>query len=850
MKDHIFYLGSMIIPENRIYLERPRIHNLLQSALESPIITISAGAGYGKTQAVYSFLQKYDMEAIWMQFSERDNLKTHFWENCTATVAMFDGQFAARLQEIGFPETEEQFVKYFSLAESKFSPDKRELVVFDDFHLIRDRSVLQFFRRFAHASSPKRTTILISRTEPDIGMIGLLSKGLVVHIGEEDLRFTEKETAQYFQILDIPLSSQNVSEIYNDTGGWPFALHLVGLSLKKVPHHEQMARASMKLNIFRMIENEIFLDVPEKLQRFLIRLSLIDYLSEDLVSILAGDDTLVDEMEQISSFIHRDIYTNAYQIHRLFRDYLQQRQSILTEEERRDTWLKAARWCEKNDYRMDAVSYYNKAEDYESIVWIVCRSPMQIPFNEAKTFLDVYSHAPPGLLEQIAPYHFQHSRLLLSAGRYDEAITEINERVKKYSALPPSDFNNRVLSGAYLALGIAGYLMLPWTDRCDFDVLLEKADHYYCLSPYEESGLVTSVSLDAWASRVGTARKGAMEEYIETLTRAIPHAANVLNGFMYGLDDLAEGELRFYQGDLKIAEQLIRQALKKAEAQNQYGVRNRALFYLLRIGVAKGDFEKIQNALEHLEMQLGMNDPSRFITYDIVLGWYYSLLGRPQFIVNWLKSDFTKGTLAFFHENFGNFIKTKICYAGKRYHELLSFLEKTPAPHATLFEKLEMKVLEAVCEYQIPNKDASLSALKEAYDLALPNGLTMPFIELGKDMRTLTAAAMRKRKCGLPREWLEMIHRKSMTYAKRLTLVISKYEKANDTDKEWNAALSSREIEVLNDLYQGLSRSEIAAAHGLSINTVKMIGRSVYSKLGGNNLVDVIRIALERKLIK
>jgi LuxR family maltose regulon positive regulatory protein len=212
MKDHIFFRGSAITFPHQIYLERPRVHSLLQNALQSPVVMISAGAGYGKTQAVYSFLQKYDIETSWIQISERDNLPTRFWENCAHTASMYNSQFATRLLEIGFPETDDQFAKYLSVTEDEFSSNKRNFVVFDDLHLVKEKSVLQFFRRFAHTPFPKRTTILISRTEPDINMLGLLSKGLAVSIGEEELRFTEEETAQYFQLLNIPLSSQNVSK--------------------------------------------------------------------------------------------------------------------------------------------------------------------------------------------------------------------------------------------------------------------------------------------------------------------------------------------------------------------------------------------------------------------------------------------------------------------------------------------------------------------------------------------------------------------------------------------------------------------------------------------------------------
>jgi LuxR family maltose regulon positive regulatory protein len=61
--------------------------------------------------------------------------------------------------------------------------------------------------------------------------------------------------------------------------------------------------------------------------------------------------------------------------------------------------------------------------------------------------------------------------------------------------------------------------------------------------------------------------------------------------------------------------------------------------------------------------------------------------------------------------------------------------------------------------------------------------------------------------------------------------------------------LSARETDVLNDLYNGLSRSEIAANHNLSINTVKMVLNTIYAKLNANSVADVIRTALDRKLI-
>jgi LuxR family maltose regulon positive regulatory protein len=749
---------------------------------------------------------------------------------------------------IGFPETDEQFAKLLAIPEDELSPSEKHVLVFDDFHLIEDKSVLRFFKRLTQTPFPNITMILISRMEPDIGTVSLLSKGLVVNISESDLRFTEEETAQYFQLLNLAQSPQGIANIHSDTVGWAFAINLIGLSLKKAPSHERHARGAMKLNVFKMIEDETFLAISERLRRFLVRLSLIDHLSTDLISILTDDASLLAEMEKVNSFIRYDIYLNAYLIHHLFLDYLRQKQDILSEEEKRDTYLKAARWCDENDFKTDAISYYDKAGEYEAIVNIVYHFPLQVPYEQAKFVLGIYDSAPQERLERIALYHLQRSRLLMSLGRYKDAAAEINARIEKYGTLPCSDFNNQVLCGAYTALGVTNYLTLPLTDRCDFDKLLAKADHYYLRSPYAEYGSVTSISLHAWASRVGTTRRGAMEEYIETLARAIPHAMSVLNGFMYGLDDLARGELFFYKGDMKQAEQFCLQALSKAEARNQYEVRNRSLFYLLRIGIAQGNFEKIQEWLKALDAQLEIGEYSlRFTSYDIVYGWYYSAVGQPQLVADWLKGNFAQGAIGAFIAGFGNLIKTKFYCADKRYPELLSFVESGQGTDSVLFGKLEMKLIEAVCRHQTKDRKAALDALGEAYALAESNDLTMPFIELGKDMRTLTATAMREADFKIPKQWLETVNRKAATYAKRLSAVVAEYKRVNNMGDE--VRLSPRETDILNDLYHGLSRSQIAAAHNLSINTVKLVLSTVYTKLDADSAADAIRIALERRLL-
>ncbi|MDR1129053.1 MAG: hypothetical protein LBL20_07055, partial [Treponema sp.] len=85
----MFYSNVPINQANRVYLERPRIDQILEQAIKCPIVFVSGGVGYGKTHAVYSFLRKCHFMTCWIQFSERDNISARFWENFTGAVGVF-----------------------------------------------------------------------------------------------------------------------------------------------------------------------------------------------------------------------------------------------------------------------------------------------------------------------------------------------------------------------------------------------------------------------------------------------------------------------------------------------------------------------------------------------------------------------------------------------------------------------------------------------------------------------------------------------------------------------------------------------------------------------------------------
>jgi LuxR family maltose regulon positive regulatory protein len=317
---------------------------------------------------------------------------------------------------------------------------------------------------------------------------------------------------------------------------------------------------------------------------------------------------------------------------------------------------------------------------------------------------------------------------------------------------------------------------------------------------------------------------------------------------MAGEPELAQGELEFYHGNTVSAEPLVTLALKKARADRQFGFIHKALFYTMRIALSHGNFVLAEQALKETKAQLDEAEYiNRFIDYDLSLSWYYCFLGLPEKIADWLKEDFSAYVHAAFTENFGNQIKARYCYAVRNFAPLLSYIEEMKKRESFLFGRIEMLAIEACVHYIMKEKKKAFAVLEEAYITASPNEIVMPFIEMGKDMRTLTAALLKESGKVIPASWLEDINRKSASYAKRRSHIIAKYTQTNGLSD--NIVMSPREAEILADISHGLSRSEIAASRNLSINTVKMVINNIHYKLGAENLADLIRIAVERKLI-
>ena len=833
------------------HLQRPRLDSIFADAVDKCLLLlVCAGAGYGKTSAVQDFVESYGASTSWIQLSVRDNVSVRFWENFTHMMQQKNPLLATVLSELGFPDTPDKLTRY-SVALDTYLEEEKAVLVIDDLHLIEDPSVLQFISYFTNNTPPLWTLIIISRSTPSISLAKQFAHGSVCQVSEDELRFTENEIAQFFRKQGVSLPLNNLQDIYNDTGGWAFAVNIIARSYKKTPVYSGYLKDAMKATVFQYMESEIWNGLTDKLQIFLVKLSLIDHLSINLLELLAESDyeALLHDLEMQSAYVRRDTYMNAYLIHDLFLDYLSKKQTILTEEQKHETYKIAGDWCSANGFKIDAMTYYEKIGDYDEIISIFTNQiPLQVPEDIAEFALGIFERAPTEVYDTVELFAPTYIRVVMCLGRWLEAFGLIVEYEEKYLQFEESGFRDRILGGIYYAWGITRHLTSTIDDIHDAHNYYKKVAEYWGNNVMPYYPTYVNHPNGPWISVAGSSRAGSLMEFYDSLVKTAQSLSDCFYGALTGSDDLVLGEIKFYQGDLEGAEILFKRAFVRAREYNLFENLHRATFFMLRIAIHQGNFAKCEQALEDMKPILQQGEYQyRFIVYNIAVALYYFFLRLPEQLPDWLKKDCQPYKHAYFIENFENQIKLRYAYLSGEYARLLAYNNEMRQRESVLYGRIELFAMEACVHQKLKDKKAAIATLKEAYDEAAPNNIVLPFIELGKDMRTLTSSALREKDCGIPKAWLEDINRKAASFAKRQTHIISQYKRAYRLEEDIN--LSPRELDVLTDLFHGLSRSEIAASRNLSPSTVKMICNNIYEKLGAENLADVIRITVEQELV-
>jgi len=475
------------INQSTYYMPRPRLKEIFDQATRCKLVYVIAGTGYGKTQAVRHYIEQQQESVVrWIQITENDNISSRYWENLVYTVSLDTPVMAVKLRELGFPETLTRFKQFAEIIRSTEQRSRRIFFVLDDFHLIHSKDLLVFAERCAQLHIQGGCVIIISKNEPKINVTTLQSKGKVGIITEDELRFTPEEVTEFFWKSGEPFSKQELLQLMDATKGWALAIDMLSSNLKRLPDNLNLALNIMMQNIFNLLEIEAWADFPEDIQKNVVKLSLLSDLPIMPPQEISSKSEFLQNTPGLASFVWFNSFTNDFKIHPLYLEFLQSKHSVLSDEEKREVYQKAAQWCSESDFFIYAVNYYAKLGQFENIIKTLLSHPFKLPRDTSEYFFNIIENLNQGNDTQTSPSllflkNYFIPLFLVGMGRYQEAKERALAVIEKWERV-----NNPLatvfLYTSYSNLAYIDMYICTITHKYDAPEYTRKSVEHYKLS--------------------------------------------------------------------------------------------------------------------------------------------------------------------------------------------------------------------------------------------------------------------------------------------------------------------------------------------------------------------------------
>ncbi|MFV0400687.1 MAG: LuxR C-terminal-related transcriptional regulator [Oscillospiraceae bacterium] len=833
------------LPLQHKILHRPRLHALIEEGLRQPLLVMLAGPGYGKTQALASYLSRGNARILWLRLNTLDNLREHFWGHFVYALDHDFPDIARHLTTLEFPDTPSKFDAFLHILIKETRLKKPIVWVFDDFGEITDRLIKSFFWALADTELDNFRLVLMSNVLTSTESIAFMTNKRSLVLGK-DLRFTREEIVGLYDMYNIRLEPGELDKIERYTEGWPLCLHLLAMDHDRLPHHKQQLTHD---EISYLFEDRFFSAYSERQQKLIIKLSLLNsFTKEFAVSIYEGESA---ELEALGNhvFLSNEPSTGRFFLHNLYRAFLQKKKYLLSDGEENKLWQDAAEYCMASGYEIDAISCYGKCGNRAGVIEAICRFiQLQhgISGENAAFFLDQLDDLTP---EEITAYPIAtYIRALiyvntLEIGKAEALLLELESRLLA-DGIPVEP----TLLGDVYALLAPIHMM---RNQEDFGDYYKKAAGYLPEGTVLQRRQKLSTQNNHNFS-MADSLPGALQRMERIVHESIPWANRALGGGMAGMEYIFSAEAAYLTNRLEEAREHAYRAVYKAEANAQHDLVCNGYCILARVGFAQGDFNEMTRQVENVTEYAGRYEIGTLKEIrDTVLGWYYVKLHDcdkvPKGIARLVSPD--RPVLA--HD------RSQIVYANYllntgEYARLVGMLESPVGLYVTQGiwpDRICRYILLAIGYYYLKKPDKAVNALWEAYDMSFHNGLTTLFVEAEKHMCNLVDAASHQNTYEFDSGWLDAIQEQAALFSGRATAVRTAYLKQNPVNAAGDNPLTKREMEVLTALSRGLTREEIASAQYVSVNTVKTFIRSIYNKLDAANRAEAVSVAISRGYI-
>lgn len=896
-------------PTQHTLVPRPRLIERFHAALQYPVTLISAPAGSGKTSAVRAWIAQQHAGVAWLSLDPEDNDPARFWSYVLAALHRLQPDLAhhthAALEAQEQQPQPIESVLTMLLNELVTLPDHHDapgsppavpradvVLALDDYHLIDNPAIHRGIAFLIDHLPPHLHLLIASRSDPPLPLARLRVGNQLAEVRFEDLRFTAEEAALFLnQIMELQLTTEDLTALETRTEGWIAGLQLAALSLQgRDPAAKRQfiaAFSGSQRYILDYLVEEVLAAQPERTQQFLLQTSVLDYLLGSLCDALTGQadgQAMLESLERANLFLFPlDEERRWYRYHHLFAKVLRLRLQRADPAGVPVLHRKAAQWYDRHSLIEDAVHHALVEGDPGWTAHLIERYVEEILHRgEGETLRRWLAAVPREVVRERPRLLLAQALAALNIGQLDEAESLLEQTVHA-SAQPAASYTPTIGRAAsiFANTDVARDLVCATLAalRGDAAQSIGHVDRALRNVAEDEHGVRVSarwsMALADWMrGNLVEAEQAYLRLYGEAQAAGEQHSALGANALLAGVrrsqGRLSEA-LRTYQDGLVFAASAgasagptvamayvgmaqvcyqrnqLDQALRYATAAIPLG---QQLVSTLTAATGLATLAWVQQALgDPTAARAAMEDAYRLIPTDQIATMhnpvpaerarFWLAQGDLQAARGWVTArGVSEADDVRYPREREYLVFARLLLAQNMPDRALSLLERIDAlaqAQGRIESVIEARALAALVLAALGERAQALAALRESLALARPEGYIRIFVDEGAPMSAL----------------LRQISGELRPYAAQVLAAIGG---SGDSDAPESSAvliepLTERELEVLRALAAGLSNRAIAQQLYVSVATVKVHLKHIYGKLAVSSRTEALARAHTLRLL-
>jgi LuxR family transcriptional regulator, maltose regulon positive regulatory protein len=350
---------------------RDNLLDWLAASAATPVIAMSAPAGYGKTTLAVEWAKRDPRPFVWLSIDQHDNDPTVLLTYLAVGLDRaepIDPAVLGALASRGTSISQRVIPLLGAALASKALP---VVVVLDDVHLLQDQEGLDALAVLVDHLPPGSQLVVTSRGEPPLPVARWRAEGRLAELGPGELAMSPVEAGSLLAAVRVELADGEVAELTRRTEGWPVALYLAALSIKAQPAANGVGLNGRERFLADYLQSELLAQLPPEQVAFLTRTAVLERLSGplcDAVLETTGSAEMLEVLERSNLLVvPLDRQREWYRYHPLFRELLRGQLERHEPELVGELTLRAARWCRDRGLVEAAIGYAMDAGDADLV---------------------------------------------------------------------------------------------------------------------------------------------------------------------------------------------------------------------------------------------------------------------------------------------------------------------------------------------------------------------------------------------------------------------------------------------------------------------------------------------------